>query len=199
MPPQPRRRTWLGPIRVLLALMLVSDIVAVPILLFGHGQIRIGRAIAYDLYPPGTRPRFPQLGLSDVVLLLPRSTLGQDLLYATGHGLAFVVATVPMIVYARRLTYEAMTGDPFTPRMVHRLRTLGAMVLIGGLLSEAAEYVANRVLLGISLPNDELLRFGARVDEYPTLWWLLPGLILLAVAEVVRRGCELRAELDGVI
>jgi len=28
---------------------------------------------------------------------------------------------------------------------------------------------------------------------------VLPGLILLAVSEVVRRGCDLRAELDGVI
>jgi hypothetical protein len=44
-----------------------------------------------------------------------------------------------------------------------------------------------------------LLRFGATVDHYPTLWWLLPGLILLAVSEMVRRGVDLRAELDTVI
>jgi len=61
------------------------------------------------------------------------------------------------------------------------------------------EYAANRVLLEVSLPDDASLRFGATVDQYPSLWWLLPSFILLAVSEVVRRGCDLRAELDGVI
>ena len=163
---QRRRRTWLGPIRVLLLLLLP------------HGAIQIGRAFLGGVIVPGSlQNRFPELMPSEVTLWVPRVSYGQYLLDAIGHELAFSVVTIPILIYARRLTYEAMTGDPFTPRMVHRLRTLGAMVLVGGLL----------------------LRTGASIDKYPTLWWVLPGLILLAVSEVVRRGCDLRAELDGVI
>ena len=63
------------------------------------------------------------------------------------------------------------------------------------------EYVAQTVLLDISLPHDDGLRFGALISHYPSLapWWLLPGLVLLAFAEIVRRGCDLRVELDEVI
>ena len=30
-------------------------------------------------------------------------------------------------------------------------------------------------------------------------WWLLPGLVILAFAQVVEHGCALRTELDEVI
>ena len=199
-PTQKRRGTWHRPIRALLLLLLVVDIVSIPLLLIPNGMIPIGTVMLPDLLGPATSPpRFPELYANDVSVLVERDGLGQHLLYSIGHGLAFVAATLPMLVYARRLMDVAFRSDPFTPAMVRKLRTLGLMVLVGGLLCETVEYAANRVLLEISLPDDASLRFGAAVDQYPSLWWLLPSFILLAVSEVVRRGCDLRAELDGVI
>jgi len=187
-----RRGTWLRPIQIVLLLLLIGAILAIPLLLLPHGALRIGQVMVGDMFTA-------EMITQDVTLLVRRTSYGQYLLYSTGHGLAAVAAAIPILVYARRLTEAAMTGDPFTLAMVRRLRILGAMVLVGGLLSEAVEYVANVALLNISLPDDAQLRFGAEPDQYLTFWWLLPGLILLAVSEIVKRGCDLRAELDGVI
>ncbi|OLB76003.1 MAG: hypothetical protein AUI14_19805 [Actinobacteria bacterium 13_2_20CM_2_71_6] len=196
-----RRGTWLRPIQIVLLLLLIGDILAIPLLLLPHGALRIGQVMVGDMFTAEafTHRKYPEMITQDVTLLVRRTSYGQYLLYSTGHGLAAVAAAIPILVYARRLTEAAMTGDPFTLAMVRRLRILGAMVLVGGLLSEAVENVANVALLNISLPDDAQLRFGAEPDQYLTFWWLLPGLILLAVSEIVKRGCDLRAELDGVI
>jgi hypothetical protein len=78
---------------------------------------------AYDVFVQGTmHQRFPQLVLGDLRLSVQRHNYGQYLLYSTGHGLAATVAAIPMLVYARGPACEAMTGDPFTQRIVHRLR-----------------------------------------------------------------------------
>jgi hypothetical protein len=64
-------------------------------------------------------------------------------------------------------------------------------------LSELAEYVTARILFDSAVAGP--LRGWSSPDFHLSLWWLLPGLILLAVAEVVRRGRELREELDTVV
>ena len=104
-----------------------------------------------------------------------------------------------MLWYAIRTVDLALVGDPFTPAMVRRLRTLGLLVLAGGALSEAVAYAAGVLLIHVSLPDDRLLRFTAEPLYGPDLWWVLPGLILLAFSVIVRRGVDLRTELDGVI
>jgi hypothetical protein len=74
---------------------------------------------------------------------------------------------------------------------------LGAVVLAGGAASELTEYITARVLLDSAVSVG--LRRWAQPDFHLTFWWLITGLILLAVAEVVRRGRTLRDELDTVI
>jgi hypothetical protein len=197
------RGGWLGVIRAVLLLMLIGDILAVPALLLSHGLVRIGHADVGFFFTTEAfthQRRHSELDLDQITLALREPTRLQELLYVLGHGLAATVAAIPMIIYARRVAVEAATGDPFTPGMVRRLRTLGAMVLVGGLLAEAVAYLSNLVLLRGALPDDDPdLRALASPDDYTTLWWLLPGLILLAVSQIVKRGCDLRAELDGVI
>jgi hypothetical protein len=83
-------------------------------------------------------------------------------------------------------------GPPRVP-----LRVLGFVVLGAGALSEVLEYVADLVLVRTALPKD-LAWFAAPVFA-PTFWWALPAFTLLAIGQVVRRGCLLRAELDTVI
>jgi hypothetical protein len=125
----------------------------------------------------------------------------QVVMFGLSRGLGFILATLPMLGYAYHVTGVALDSDPFTLTMVGKLRKLGALVLVGGLVSSAAALIAGWLLLQDMLSGEPELRAGARLDvaAYPTLWWLLPGLLVLAFAEIVRRGCILRAELDGVI
>jgi hypothetical protein len=83
--------------------------------------------------------------------------------------------------------------------MVRRLRNLGLMVLLGGFVAQTVAAIAGWVLLDISLPHDPLLRDWADPDLPESTWWLLPSLLLLAFAAVVKRGVDYRAELEGVI
>lgn len=201
MQPAPRHRTWLGPIRVLLRFILVTDVLFLPLMLIRHGAFTVGTVAVGDIFggDPYTHRKFPQLNLGDVAVMdLDRGYL-HYLLHSTAHGLAFTIATIPMLWLAGRLIDQARLGDPFTEEMVRGLRRLGSLVLVGGLASEVAEYVAGRVLLNLVLPNDDQLRTWASLDQYPTLWWLIPGLVVLGFSEIVRHGVNLRSELDGVI
>jgi hypothetical protein len=202
---RPDRTGWLGPIRVVLIFALVGDLIYVPLGAISNGSVVVANVFVADLVQPDAWAHriHPELspGWAPVSLTGtgpgPHYTLAEKLLYLTGHGLAFALASIVMIIMALRLVGQAMESDPFTRVMVRRLRVLGAVVLVGGLLSEVAEYVADYALLRIAVPPD--LRHLALSTYHPGFWWLLPGLILLAVAEIVRRGYLLRAELDTVI
>jgi len=186
-------------IQVLLLLLLMGDLVNLVLAPWWGRPGPVARVLTGDVFGPEAWAlrRHPELDV-DALSVSPRDfSTGETLLYLTGHGLAFSLATIPMLVMARRLVDHARYGDPFRPAMVRRLRVLGFVVLLGGALCEAVEYAASYTLMRISLPGDVL--FGASPDVSVTFWWLLPGCVLLAVAEVVRRGCALRAELDEVI
>jgi hypothetical protein len=200
---QPRqRRTWLRPIRVFLGILIVLDLVGllVAILqLFGGAHV-IGTVQLHDLLPGATPIANPNLGLGGVQVLWHPVGTFQILMFAFGYGLGYLVASLPMLVYAYHVTDEALRNDPFTLVMVSRLRKLGLLILVGGLVSEAAAFGARWALFNDVLADQPALREGAYVDASGySFWWLAPGLLVLAFAELVRRGCYLRAELDQVI
>jgi hypothetical protein len=185
-----------------LAGILVFDVLTIPLLVFGHGAPMVGTVRVANLFGgQSAHGLLPTLSLGDVSVYASEPSRAQDLLYSLGNGLPVMLVLIPLLISAIRLTENARHNDPFTPQMVRRLRRLGRWVLALGLLSSVVEYVAQTVLLDISLPHDDTLRFGTMISHYPTLtpWWLVPGLVLLAVSEIVRRGCDLRAELDEVI
>jgi hypothetical protein len=198
-----RRGTWLNVIGWVLAGILVFDVLAIPLLVFGHGAPIVGTVLVGDIFSgesyANVHRLLPTLFLGQVSVYAGEPSRAQDLLYSLGNGLPAMLVLIPLLVSAIRLTENARQNDPFTPQMVRRLRRLGLWVLALGLLSSVVEYVAQTVLLEISLPHDDTLRFGAMISHYPTPWWLLPGLVLLAFSEIVRHGCDLRAELDEVI
>lgn len=194
-----RSTFWLRFIRVVLGVMMFLDVFVLlaalgnPVQTFGTVQGRDifgGEAYLHRMHQ--------ELGVSDVfVVPVARTTTAQRMLYAVSHGVAFSLAVIPMLIMARRLIAGVLTDGPFTLRVVRRLRVLGAVVLAGGGASELTEYVTARILLDSAVSAG--LRTWARPDFHLTLWWLMPGLILLALAEVVRRGQTLRDELDSVI
>lgn len=195
------RTGWLRVIRIVLVITLIGDIVALPLQLLQHGLVVVARAdIAAVVGPEGFRARFPNLGVNDVQLAgIGRASYFQYLLYSLENGLAYTILTLPIIVYAMRTVRDALDGDPFTIRMARRLRNLGLMLLVGGIVAETVATVAGWVLLDISLPDDGLLRDLSLPDRTSSMWWLLPALLLLAFAAIVKRGVDYRAELEGVI
>ena len=205
MPTTRRRRTWLRPINAVLWLLFVGDLLvllSVMLTLAGKGSFPIGHGTVRDFFQ-GTsyaHRSHPELMPEDVILFpSDRPDVLQRLLYVIGHGLATCLATFPMIVSGQGIIEEARTGDPFTQGMVRRLRRLGALVLVGGLLAEVAGGVASSALLAVSLPDDAQLRFDSSTGWQPSFWWVIVGLILLALSEVLQRGCDLRADLDGLV
>lgn len=115
---------------------------------------------------------------------------------ATVAALPTYLLVTAMLLLLHRLVGAARCGDPlFTGRTVGRVRTVGWLLLVGGPVAGALEFVARFALSGTvgSGPNFAVL------DPARTMIWMLTGFGLLAVAEVVRRGQALRAELDEVI
>ncbi|HLL68799.1 MAG TPA: DUF2975 domain-containing protein [Micromonosporaceae bacterium] len=197
-----RRRSWLGPIQTLLTILLVLNVLSLPVSVFQWitGRYVIGAVDLHAVFPQGV----PDLddrhaSLGRVELFWEPGGALQILLFAISQGFGAVLATLAMLVYARRTVREAREHDPFTPAMVRRLRTLGLLVLAGGLVYELAELIAGWALLHIALDRTGIASLGAQPDTLPTFWWLLPGLLVFAFAEVIRHGCALRAELDEVI
>jgi hypothetical protein len=190
-------------IRLLLSVLIVLNFVglAVGALQLFNGAYPIGTVMFGSLFPQGI-PNFDHSPLSfgDVDLMWHPVGAFQIVMFGLSQGLGFTVATLPMLIYAYHVT-DVARSDPFTLTMVRKLRNLGLLILIGGLVSEVAAILAGRALLHAALATEPALRFGADLDpsRYLPLWWLVPGLLVLAFAEVVRHGCHLRAELEGVI
>lgn len=207
MPSTPRpKRSWLGTIHGLLLVLLVLDVLALPLTVLPNGAIGVGSVSLIDLWsnqpvlPPSTHPELSPGWLP--VLLVARPSVLQFVLYKLGHGFAYLAVTIPILIYARRITNAARLADPFTLEMVRRLRRLGALILAGGAFAELTSYLTSVAVLDIYLDRyhaESLMRFDALPDYQPGLWWVLPGLILLGVSEIVRRGVDLRNELDTVI
>ena len=196
-----RRSRWLGPIQALLIVMLAGDVLSIPLILFGHGAPEVASVGVFTIFSGDSyvHRHFTMLGLSTVTVIEDSPSLTEDVLYSLGAGLAFSLVSIPLILAALNVIADARTGDPFTRLMVRRLRRLGLMVLILGLFSEVVEVVAQLILLRISLPDDPTLRPFASILHLPSFWWVLPGLVLLAMAAVVDRGCDLRDQVDGLV
>jgi hypothetical protein len=208
MRPAPRhRRSWLGTVHGLLFFLLILDFIALPLSVLPNGAIRVGSVSLIDLWsnrPEGLPPRtHPEVSADQVTIWLGTSPGPlQYVLYKLGHGFVYLAVTMPILIYARRIANTARLEDPFTVGMVRRLRRLGFLILAGGAFAELTAYLASLAVLNIYLDQyhaEPQMRFNALPDYNLSFWWVLPGLILLGVSEIVRRGVDLRAELDTVI
>jgi hypothetical protein len=93
-----------------------------------------------------------------------------------------------------RLVAKARYTDPFTSGSVRRMRILAGVVLVGGFIAEYVSGQAQDALVRTMADNDVWA-----ADSLLTISWLLPGLALLAAAEVLHHGQRMRAELAEVI
>lgn len=100
---------------------------------------------------------------------------------------------VALLVLLLRIVVLARRTDPFTQATVRRVRVLGWVALVGGIAAYGAEALAQLYLVG-SVTTD-----GIGITTDLPLHWFPIGFGLLALAEVVKRGCAMRAELDSVV
>jgi len=194
-----RRPDWLGELQTLLLLALIISALAVGVGLVTsgfddtvtftvpagsvdgitevRGPLRDNAAVDPDgsvdirVTDPSTRQR-----VLNVLTGLPSYALGLTML-------VLLWSTVRM---ARRV-------DPFSPAVARRLTVLGFVVIGGGPLADVIQLAAT--FLGSETVFDGILS----ASYVASWWWILTGFGFLAMAEIVKRGAAMRAELDQVI
>lgn len=213
MAPPPRRSGALRPLRALLTLTIIGNI----LLLLGTAiiwfldtatNISVERVpvefwapldALKDPVPDPVQPAFtPKVDHVDdvVAVTIADPTPGQAVLEAIALGPVGAVAWLVIAILARRIVTSALRADPFTVSTADQLRRLGIVILAGGGLADLIREAASYALFRSVLPSSSYVGF---VTGDLGFWWLPLGLAVLAFAAVVRHGCALRAELDAVI
>jgi hypothetical protein len=119
-------------------------------------------------------------------------TWQQSVLYALTQ-LPGGVVVVFVFLLLLRVVNDARRGAPFTPGTVKRLRSVGLLLLLGGAIADAVEFLSAFAL-------SDTVEGGSIVATYFfTGLWIMAGVGALAVAEVFNRAYAMRAELDKVI
>ncbi len=191
------RRGWLTAaiIAICAALTLVAVITAVTV-------VRALNGAAFSFGIPTATVGIPQApaGLEPGVTIDPSGFVDVTVAQPTTAQAAWsLVASLPVLLAAAGLVLvlvialRARRGEPFTRNVVALVRTIGLVVLVGGPLMQAVTGVARSRLA------ESVLVEGGHYGPTITLDWVIAGLCILALAEVIRHGKSLREELDEVI
>jgi hypothetical protein len=191
-----RRADWLRELHaLLLAAVVVSGIVGLAnALITLTGQPVSIPVRSGSVLPAGAVPGVVIDGDADLFLRVDHPTTGQ-LVLATLADLPGYLLVTAMLVLLWRLVGRARRDDPFTDGTARRLTVLGWLLIVGGPVVCTVEFLARFVLSG-SVGDG---RNAATLDVGAAAAWLLVGVGMLAIGQVVRRGQTLRAELDGVV
>jgi hypothetical protein len=192
------RRGWLtGAAAALVAVLTLLTVLAVVALADAAGRSSVRVPVATDLVADLGEPT----GLADGVTLDPHGTV--DLLIdvpTTGETLWSLASWLPSLLIGVTtvsllllVVAEARRGTPFSGRTVRCLRAIGLIALLGGPLAILVDGIASGVL------TDAVLSGPGDPSPTVTFDWLVVGVGFLALAEVIRRGREMREELDEVI
>lgn len=197
LPDRLRRPDWLAELQAVLtcglAILAVVGVASTVTTLTADQvvvAVPTGTLGAPDGLPPGVTPAAH--GTVDVALSDP--TVGQrvaSLLTVLPSGLLVAAALGLLLSVVRR----ARRDQPFRSVIVRQLRILALVVLVGGPLAGTAEAIA---ALNLSSRFSDG-GFAVVLDLTPLGAWALTGFGFLAVAQIVHRGRDLRAELDTVI
>jgi hypothetical protein len=128
----------------------------------------------------------------DVTVTLADPSPQQRVVWAlTGLPTYAVVAAVLALLL--RIVWHARRSDPYTPATVRRLRVLAVVTLAGGYLAFLVELAA-AMHLSSTVTTDGVIGFS----QLPLHWFLI-GFGLFALAEIIKRGNAMRAELETVV
>ena len=195
-----RQASWLAELQAVLAVGAVAALTGVVVAIvraaFGGWVAFTVPAAALDGLEAIVRgsPR-PDVGVElggEVDVLASDPTAGQRLAALLTHLPSYLVA-LSILVLLWRIVRTCRREDPFSPAVARRLLRLGVVALAGGLMADAVQLAATY------LGSATVLDGSAAASYRYSWWWLLIGFGFLAVGEVVKRGADLRAELDTVV
>ena len=179
---------------VALAILTMSVTVMVVATATGHpASFRLPTAAVLGLQAEETTlvPGLVIAADSTVGVTLPDPTTAQSawslLLSLPALILGGAALTLVLLVVLR-----ARRGEAFSRGVVTTVRAIGLLVLIGGPLVQLLTGLATYGLQNSVSP-------GAHLSVAFTFDWLIAGVAILALAEVIRHGQGLREELDVVI
>jgi hypothetical protein len=132
---------------------------------------------------------------------LPRNQLLTIAAVALAGGLACVVLATLVLVLISKIVETAMTGDPFVDQNANRLTRVGWLLLgiygVGMITGVAAVALMPPKLIEMAGKEGGHIQFDAGFDPSPI--GILTVLLIFVLAQIFRRGAEMRAELEGTV
>lgn len=192
-----RRPDWLAELQGLTLLLMVVAVVvtAVRVVMVTLGDDAVpvelrARDLGADLSVGGAT-----VGPDGAVEAYVSDPSGRQILLSALTWIPTVVLVVAVLALLFRAIRDARSGDPFTARMVRRLRILAVVALVGGEAVAITEALSGMSLVGTVLPEPGTFH---GVLTLP-IGWVFAGFGFLALGELIRRGRALRDELAEVI
>ncbi len=106
-------------------------------------------------------------------------------------GLLIALGVALYIVFTlRRMLTSVIAGEPFTEANVRRMRAMGVLLLVIGVVGPGLEYLLVRALL-VRVPVSGIV-LSAPLDSQTSV--ILTGLLLLVLSAVFARGVELERD-----
>jgi hypothetical protein len=128
----------------------------------------------------------------DLEVVVADPDLAQRLTDALTYAPSYLVV-MAILVLLLRLVRRARSTDPFTRATVRQLRVLAVVAIAGGYSAFLVEMIAAMHLTSLVVTDSVFATV-----QVPLHWFLI-GFGLFAIAEVVRRGCAMREDLDTVV
>jgi hypothetical protein len=193
-----RRPDWINELHgfLLLATVLTGagGIFAVVAVLVGE-PIQVEVAADTALRPDALVGAPPGVVLGDAVTLDVTDPSAVQVGWALLATLPRFLLVTAVLMLLWRAIGRARRTDPFRSGLAGSLRSIGILLIAGGLAAWVAEVVAR---FGLSGTVDVDGTYTTLDFTVPAVWMFF-GVTLLAVGEIVRRGQEMRADLDGVV
>jgi hypothetical protein len=201
---QHRRRNWLRELHAVLVICLTLGVIGVVVGIVGAIAGRSwGGTLPVSVPAEHVSGVGAVTGLRGGASLDPHGDISVAVSDATTRQTVVAMLTwlptalvvVAMLGLLLSVVRSARHHGPFTTVVVRRLRALGVVVIVGGLLAWPAQFLAQWALVDTvtSAGPAATLTFAA------PLTWLLVGLGYIAIAEVIGRGRAMQTELDEVI
>ncbi|WP_326558719.1 DUF2975 domain-containing protein [Micromonospora sp. NBC_01796] len=195
-----RNPDWLAELQgvVVVALVVLAGIIAFNVVTLADGGPVTARVPADAVAGVADATAGLRAGVvvdGDVEVRVADPTPGQLVAYhLTVLPMLAVAAAVLVLLWT--VLRRARRGDPFATGTVRRLRRIGWVALVGGVLAQLVQLIASLELTARVTADGEQ---SATLDLTRTGLLLLLGFGFFAIAEIVKRGLTMRTELETVI
>jgi hypothetical protein len=198
-----RQNGWLLPLEILLGVVLLGALASdgflawhiarrpLPVTVtLGFPRTEVEKLLLPGVHIPGTRDAS---AWGDIQVVLDQPTREQLVWIVQGNAPRQFLFTAVLVVLLHIV--HTARRNPFSAANVLKLRILAVFLFLGGYVCVTLEKYSGIYLSG-SVTNGE---WGGYYDRFGLVYYLLVALVLFGVSQVIKRGCDIRAELDEVI